>query len=53
MLHEVWQCAKFPRKDEVKQGPQLLQIVLDGGSRQNDPMRSSELQTISQIVNVL
>lgn len=44
LLHEIWQCAKFSRKHKIKQGPQLLEVVLDRRSRQNQAVTGSKLQ---------
>lgn len=43
MLHEVWQRAQLAGKDEVKQRPQLFQIVLYGRPRQDETMNSAKL----------
>lgn len=44
MSHEVRQRPQFARKHKVKQGPQLLQVVLDRWPWQDDAMRCPELK---------
>lgn len=44
LLHEIWQRAKFSGKHKIKQRPQLLQVVLDRRSGQNQAVTGSKLE---------
>ena len=39
VLHEDGQCSQSTGKDEIEQGPQFLQVVLQRRSRENDSVR--------------
>ena len=41
--HEVGQCAQLSGKDEVKQRPQFLQVVLHRRARQDEAVTRPEL----------
>lgn len=43
LLHEYGQCAQLPWEDEVKERPQLPEVILHRRARQDDAMRGAEL----------
>lgn len=44
LLHEDGQRPQLPGEDKVEQRPQLLQVVLHGRARQDEPVGSTKLE---------
>ena len=44
LLHKDRQGAQLAGEDEVEQRPELLQVVLHGGPRQDEPVGGPELE---------